>query len=519
MPTPNGRIHLGHSAGPYLKMDVLKRTVQRHDGTAYLCSGSDVYESYVELKAAQLHLSTVEVANHFHALIARDFQALDIDFDLFINPLDADLVTEFVAFEQGLLSSLVRSGHAIERDEWVPYDPINERYLTGCWLTGECPNCHHATGSYSCEQCGYHYRPQDIFQQAENSPVELIADKALYLRLDAAAVLDNARTVNQGAFQPLVARYLALQGPFIRLSTWQETGVPCNRPPTKDQVLFTYTGLAFYSIFCGHLLQRQYGLADNPLSASCDFITCASCGIDNMVPYLTGVHGVGASLPGYRSFDHYFGNYFYYLDGAKFSTSRLHVIWNTDIVELSGISPDAVRYYLCRVNPEARTTNFDSHQFVDIINQDLSGRLNAVVGMAFRWLEVGTAYVLDGPFLSQIATIIDQQNQAARPESFRFSSLLPPVDDWIHSFESMDVLQQQQCAYWWLKTLAFLCYPVMPRFSTALWQNLTGTATLRASIFFATDTLVSSDLSAIVFNAITYADLLKSLPAPKNTPI
>ncbi|MCE0446304.1 hypothetical protein LT493_20765 [Streptomyces tricolor] len=49
---PNGRAHLGHIAGPLLKMDVLRRHVLRGGGRATMISVSDAHESHVLVRAA-----------------------------------------------------------------------------------------------------------------------------------------------------------------------------------------------------------------------------------------------------------------------------------------------------------------------------------------------------------------------------------------------------------------------------------------------------------------------------------
>jgi len=162
MPTPNGRMHLGHIAGPYLKMDVLKRKVQRGTGVAYLYSGSDVFESYVELKASQINKSPNDICNYYHKLILADFKALNIDFDEFINPLDSRFFKSFIEFYRVLNKSLIETSSLVEKEEIFLYDVENNRYITGCWLSGVCPNCNKNTGSYLCESCGTHYRPQDV---------------------------------------------------------------------------------------------------------------------------------------------------------------------------------------------------------------------------------------------------------------------------------------------------------------------------------------------------------------------
>ncbi|NIR28481.1 MAG: class I tRNA ligase family protein, partial [Gammaproteobacteria bacterium] len=47
----NGRAHLGHIAGPLLKMDVLRRHLERAGAEVRMISMSDAHEAHVLIKA------------------------------------------------------------------------------------------------------------------------------------------------------------------------------------------------------------------------------------------------------------------------------------------------------------------------------------------------------------------------------------------------------------------------------------------------------------------------------------
>ncbi|WP_428992044.1 class I tRNA ligase family protein [Bathymodiolus heckerae thiotrophic gill symbiont] len=50
MPTPNGRFHIGHISGPYLKTDILARNLKFLGHDVKVMSGVDTYEAHVSLK-------------------------------------------------------------------------------------------------------------------------------------------------------------------------------------------------------------------------------------------------------------------------------------------------------------------------------------------------------------------------------------------------------------------------------------------------------------------------------------
>jgi methionyl-tRNA synthetase len=513
MPTPNGRMHLGHIAGPYLKMDVIKRKVNRNNGTAFLCSGSDVYESYVELKAQQLKLSTDEVSFFFHDLMVKDYEALNIDFDLYLNPLEKEIQFDFDKFQVELMDNLMNSGSIVEKEEIMFFDDEKNVFLNGCWLDkGECPNCKKGTGSYLCENCGTHYKPQDIFEKSNFPNAKEKTVKSLYLKLDEELLYKNASKVQGGIFLNVIKKFIELQGPYIRLTTPQTIGVSYEWDNNKGQMIFTYPALLFFSIYCGHYFEKNFDIGVNPFSKDSGFITCASFGIDSVVPFLAGVHNAGIALNGYESFDHYFSNYFYNLDGEKFSTSRLHTIWGSDIVNISLIQSDAVRYYLCKINPEFEKRNFDTYQFVEIINTDLYYKFNEVIKDSLDTIELDKPYDIEDVFYSKITEIITIQNNYLDLNKFMFSKALEPIDLWIEMYSEFDKDQKNKLSYWWLKTLAFLSYPIMPEISLKIWNVLSNSTAINYNNFFENNCLVTKEFDGIKFNRVEYSELEKSLP-------
>ncbi|MFN7494573.1 MAG: class I tRNA ligase family protein [Cyclobacteriaceae bacterium] len=512
MPTPNGRIHLGHMAGPYLKMDVLKRKVQRNNGIAFLCSGSDAYESYVELKADQLKTTTNDVANHFHDLIVKDFEAMNIKFDLFLNPMQTNLAQEFSRVYQDLLNELVSIGACIEREERFYYDDQNKRFLTGCWLNGKCQNCGSDAGSYFCENCGHHFKPQDIFSNERYPNATENVAPTLYLKLNKELLLKEAERIQNGRFKLILERYFSLQGPYVRLSTKQKTGIECINKTIKDQVIFTYTGLLFFSIFCGEVFKSEFAAERNPFDIDSDFVTCASFGIDNIIPFLTGVREGAVVLKNYKPYDGYLVNFFYHLDGQKFSTSRLHTIWGRDIVEVSKIQPDAVRYFLCKVNPEFEVNNFDSNLFIETVNKDLYREVNDEVQTALSYLTQGHSYDLDDQLFLKIENSIAYQDKFLEVDNFNLSGFIDPINDGVLFFKKMSDTEKRAKSYWWLKAFSYLAYPVMPNFSKSIWSLLDVDSEITSDNFFRNNTMVGRKEKIDFFKKIEFSDLAKSLP-------
>ncbi|MFK7000957.1 class I tRNA ligase family protein [Flavobacterium oreochromis] len=510
-PTPNGRMHLGHISGPYLKMDVLKRKIQRGGGTALLVSGSDVYESHMESKALQLGISTDEACNKFHKLILKDFEALDIEFDFFINPLDDEFRESFATREKELLQNLVDSGKVIKKDEIFIFDSVQKKYLAGCWIKGNCPNCKATTSSYLCENCGMHYRPIDIFDQKNYPDANLYDAASLYLKLDFENLLELINKVNNGSFTELFKQYIQIQGPYIRLTTPQETGIEWPVNDSEKQVIFSYTANLLAYVFFADICKEKMKLKEHPLAKDSAYTSIVSFGVDTVLPFTAGLMGIGETLDHYKSFDYYISNYLYHLNGEKFSTSRGNVIWGNDIVSISGIQPDVVRYYLTKQNPEKETKNFDINDFIDLVNTELCGKHNKAIKEAIV-SSSNSPHVLCQDLFNNLQEMLVQQNNYIEPPEFAFSKLLLPVELWVSSYLKMSKEAKKNNSYWWLKGYALLVYPVMPNISKKLWRSLCFENEINFENFFIGNQLQENIAPDVYFREISYEILEKCLP-------
>jgi methionyl-tRNA synthetase len=200
-----------------------------------------------------------------------------------------------------------------------------------------------------------------------------------------------------------------------------------------------------------------------------DVTTFVSFGIDNAVLLLAGSAAVMGALPDRKPFDHVLTNYFYNLQGAKFSTSRLHVVWAADIVEATPASSDAVRYFLARESPEAGTANFDVDAFIGFVNDELVTTLQERVRMAAAALEtiVGEPVGIAAPLRDALSASLHLLDASFRFDAVSVRSACAVLRSWI-VLPNVDLSDAAQ-AYGWLKGLACIAAPVMPRFANDLW--------------------------------------------------
>jgi methionyl-tRNA synthetase len=481
MPTPNGRLHLGHMSGPYLRADILARFLRSRGAEAYIVSGSDSYESHVELKSTQENETIVDVCNKYHHRIKGELDALDIQCDLYVNPLDAELSADYLATNRRTIDGLRANGAAVRLPERVLYSPSMKRYIAGCWMSGRCPSCGTKSGSYLCEECGTQYDPQDVLDvkvPSELTDVREVSVDTWFLTLRNREALWRhiAKMGIEPDFVRIAERYFKDRGDRVRLTNPGRWGMTYE---SSEQVIFTYTALFSFSLFCGELLAKRRGWELNPSALESPFITVAGFGIDNAIPYLVGVLGSAIELGTVRPFDYYLTNHFYQLENKKFSTSRRHLVCASDLVE-AGANPDALRYFLAKINPEKGKRSFSPADFTEFHNQscrDLGTRIERALAAASS----GPVGPLPTALANQLEEIYRVQVISLAFPVPNLEQAASTVDAWRLVGATLDVGsatssaapdQAATQAYWWLKGFALLGWPFMPRTSARIWQRL-----------------------------------------------
>lgn len=481
MPTPNGRLHLGHMSGPYLRSDILARFLRSRGADAHVISGSDVYESHVELRAAQTGETIPHVCNTYHGQIKRELDALDIHCELYVNPLDPEVGPDYVAANRRTLDALRACGSAVRAPERVRYSPGKQRYIAGCWLSGRCPSCGVRSGSYLCEECGTQYDPQDVLDvavPADLNDVREIEVETWFLTIRRREALwKHIATMGiEPDFVRIVARYFEERGDRVRLTNPGRWGMAYDGP---EQVIFTYTALFSFSVFCADLLAKRRGWEVSPFAHGSGCTTVAGFGIDNAIPYLVGVLGSAIELGTIRPFDHYLTNHFYQLEGRKFSTSRRHLVCARDLIE-AGASVDALRYFLAKVNPEKGKRSFSPAAFVDFQNQ----RCQALGQRVERAL-LESAKGAVGPIPEALAARLEELYRA---QAIALGFPTPSLESAATTLDAWELAgaalgaggpaagaatdEGATQAYWWLKGLSLLGWPFMPRLCLELWRRL-----------------------------------------------
>lgn len=508
-PTPNGRLHLGHIAGPYLKMDVLKRVLQRRGDHAILMFSVDSFDSYVLLRAHQLRSTPADVAARYTKEILEDLAALDIGLDDFLDPLSASWSASYRDSVLDTIQSMRRSSWVETQQESFLYSPSSSRFIVGAWLRGRCPKCNSEAGGFSCEICACHYRPEELLEKqsrVEEERLDTVSCRTLFMRVrDLETFRQRIEEKLPAAFRTILLNYLKRSGPMLRISIPGTWGVPL-LVEGESQPQVVYTGFASLGLLraCGRQYARRFGTKDPFLLDSDVTITC-SFGIDNVVTRMLSCVGGLLHDANLRPPDSLLLNYFYQLEGAKFSTSRNHAIWASTIAALDPTISDTVRYYLLETAPEQGPTDFRVMDFLQAANElfaEWRPLIEAALGRLFQ-----APCAAPDSLLRLLGDTLKNQEGLLQPGAFHSSKLPGTLREWIRLSHG----GANEFPYWWLKAFSVVAWPVLPKLGLALWHHL-GHKDLPAVAEFPHLTAPRTETPVRLFHQVSQLELQTCLP-------
>jgi len=482
-PTPNGSLHLGHLAGPYVRADMLVRALRSLGRDVRYISGTDDHQSHVAVAARMRGQRPEDVATTAGDAIVSTLHTAGVGLDRLTRPLQDRKHGTRIAelFEQVLASSAVR-----EEERPTAYCPACDLSLHQAFARGACPHCGEASDGEICEACGRPNEARDL-KGVEcricGTPAVLRSERALWLDLD--GYKDELRDYLRASRLPadllaLVDRLLADRLPPYRLTRTSAWGVDLG----DGQVLDAWADLALTFLDAARSEIAQGGPAEVVLYL----------GYDNsfyyavLLPALAFATGLAECLPAT-----FVTNQFLHLGDAKFSTSRGHAIWADEPLAASG--PDAVRIALLRDAPEGRVTRIIEERAAQPTDDPLYRGLQEWL-RGFEEISTTSGGIVPGTgawtdrhreFYRYLGLASRQLDSALLPEAFSARGYIRLLDSFVAQCAEFRAVERPgrevrslaeesrtslALEYLAAKVFAALAWPVAPETARNVWEWL-----------------------------------------------
>lgn len=381
-PTPNGDLHVGHVAGPYLAGDVYARYLRSLGRPVIYTTCTDDSQSYLLTSARRLGTTPPELATRSTAQIQRCLDALGIAMAP-LPPIDE----RYRRTVTGFLTALYALGRFELRTVRLPYAERAGVFLYDALVSGICPTCRTPSSGGGCENCGHPNNFDELLEPTStldpDDPVTHREHQILVLRMeDYRERLVEYFAAHEGRWRPharqLVRELLARPLPDVPVTVPGSWGIAAPFPETPGQVFYPWVEAMPASIYATwQAAGRPGGRTDELWRRERDAELVYFHGFDNV--YHWGLmdlvfllaHGDRYVTPAANVC-----NEFYDLDGEKFSTSRGHLIRGVDLV--ADVPRDLVRCYLALTAPERRRTNFNRRELDSVTARRVVGPWNAL---------------------------------------------------------------------------------------------------------------------------------------------
>jgi methionyl-tRNA synthetase len=374
-PTPNGDLHVGHLAGPYLAGDVYARYLRATGRSVIYTTVTDDSQTYVLATAHRLGTTPARLCATSTEAIERSLHAMGISI-AGLPPIDDRYRQSVLDFVTGLYAA----GRLKPRTVRLPVASRAGTYLFDGLINGTCPVCLAASSGGCCEGCGHpnlYDELRDPYSTVDpTDPVTYREREILVLPMeDYRSRLTVYFAARDGRWRPhsmqLIRELLARPLPEIPVTVPGDWGVPAPFAETPGQVIYPWIE-AMPAVMYGTWWSagRTEAALDEHWRAEHEAEVVYFHGFDNVYHWglmdlaLLMAHGDRYVMPAMN-----ICNEFYDLDGEKFSTSRNHLVRGVDL--LAEMPRDLVRCYLALTAPEHQRTNFSRDALRDTVIRKL----------------------------------------------------------------------------------------------------------------------------------------------------
>jgi methionyl-tRNA synthetase len=381
-PTPNGGMHLGHIAGPYLAGDVYARYQRARGRRTVFSTGTDDSQTFVVASAARQGTDPQELCDTSTKLIRDALRAIGISVDGF-GPFDETYRETVLTY----FRELHAAGKFRLKTVPLPYLERTGEFIVEGLIEGDCPVCLAACRGGLCETCCHPNNfdelinphstvdPNDVPTTREATILVLPMED---YRAELTAYHERWAPYWRPHLVQMVRDVLSRPLPDLPITYPLTWGMAAPFPETPGQVLNAWLELIPAGMYTSSYAAAGTGRDIEPgrlwLPEENTRIV-HFLGFDNAYFFaLTHMALLMAHGDRYVRPEWVLTNEFYELENEKFSTSKRHVLSVQDI--LAEVPRDLVRLYLALTAPEYQRTTFTRTGLAKVIGDRLVGPWN-----------------------------------------------------------------------------------------------------------------------------------------------
>lgn len=386
-PTPNGGMHLGHIAGPYLAGDVYARYQRARGRNVIFTTETDDSQTYVVASAAREGITPEELCKRSTGQIQEALRAIGISFDGF-GPFDSAYKATVLQY----FSALHAAGVFKLKTVRLPYLERTGEFMVEGLIEGECPVCLTMSRGGLCETCCHPNNfDQLINPHSTIDPSdELTYREATIMVLPLEEYRDRLTEYHESLAEhrrphvrQMIAELLARPLQDVPITFPLSWGIDPQFPEVPGQVLNAWLELIPAGMFTTSYAARNLGRDTVPgeLWRKAENLRIVHfLGFDNAyyfcLPHIAMLMAHGDKYVWPESI---INNEFYELESSKFSTSKGHVL--TPQALLEEVPRDVARLYLALTAPEYQRSTFSRAGLDKMAEERLIGPWNQLAGV------------------------------------------------------------------------------------------------------------------------------------------
>jgi methionyl-tRNA synthetase len=399
-PTPNGGMHLGHIAGPYLAGDVYARYQRARGRKVVFSTGTDDSQTFVVASARRLGVEPDELCRTSTELIREALTAIGISFDGF-GPFDET----YQATVQDYFRALHAAGKFRLRTVRMPYLERTGEFLVEGLVEGECPVCLATCRGGLCETCCHPNNFDELLNPRSTidpSDIPTVRETTILVlpmeeyREQLTAYHEQWSSYWRPHLVQMVRDVLSRPLQDLPITYPLAWGMPAPFPETPGQVLNAWLELIPAGMYTSSYAAAQLGCRTTPGQLWLpeeDTRIVHFLGFDNAYFFalahmaLLMAHGQKYLRP-----EWVLTNEFYELESEKFSTSKRHVLSVQEL--LAELPRDPARLYLALTAPEYQRTTFSRTGLDKVTRERLVEPWNRLAEILGKFAANGAGTVL-----------------------------------------------------------------------------------------------------------------------------